>query len=148
MPPFSFCALQFARDLANDRTFRSLGRDVARDQLEDVGTRSRALRRRNLDSLVTDYDLHAAHNIVKFHRARAFRRAIDCDPAIHHCRFHFDLLAVDADESLLIVCHVKICRENAVRRRRRELRILVSDDFGSMLPQAQNQFIERFDGVR
>ena len=53
-------------------------------------------------------------------------------------------LPPDADESLLIGRDVKICRKNAVRRRGCELRIFVFDNFRAVLPQSQDEIVERF----
>jgi len=65
------------------------------------------------------------------------------DSDIHHRRPHFDLPAVNTDESLLVGHYIKVRPENAAGGRGSELSIGVFGDFGAMLSQSQKQFIER-----
>src|SRR5437773_1195511 len=73
---------------------------------------------------------------------------IEHDCTVQHRRADFELSAADTHEGLLIRCHVKIGRKNSVARRERELGVAFFGDFSAMLPQAQDQIIERFTRFR
>ena len=92
----------------------------------------------------------AHHNFVSFvdveelHRARRRSFAIDRDGAIHHRAMHLDFFAADTHKRLLIRRHVKVSRENAIGRRLGQLHIRALAQFSAMLPETQQQFIQRF----
>ena len=100
----------------------------------------------NPNTLMSHDDLIPLDYIEKFHCPGGRRFAIDCDRAIHHCRAYFDLLAFQANESLLIGGDVELCRENSVRWRLCQLHVHPLRDFGAMLSQTQDQFIQRLSG--
>ena len=92
---------------------------------------------------MTHDNLVAFVDVEEFDGARGASFPVHSDGCIHHGRPHLDLLAVNTDESLLVRHYIKVRRENAVGRGGSELRIGAFGDFGAMLSQSQNQFIER-----
>ena len=92
---------------------------------------------------MTHDDLVPFANIEEFDGSRRTFLSINGDRGVHHRRPHFDLLAVNTDESLLVGHYIEVRRENAVGGRGSELSIGVFGDFGAMLSQSQKQFIER-----
>ena len=102
------------------------------------------MHRHHAHALVTHHNLVAFAHVEKFYRPGGAFFSINSNRAIHHGGLHFDLLAVKPDESLLVSRHVEVARKNPVCRSGGELRIRVLGDFGAVLSQAQNQFVERF----
>src|SRR5262249_33156262 len=137
--------MQFARELANDGRFRFVGIDDCVDELKNIRARGCALHRYNAHTLVTDHDLVTLANVEELNSSGAPSFSIDRYSAVHHGWLHFDFLAVDADECLLIRRHVEIGRENSVGRRGGNLRICALQNFGTLLTKTQDQFVERFD---
>src|SRR5207245_9945089 len=64
--------------------------------------------------------------------------------ADHHGRPYFDLIAIKSDKGLLVGRHVEVARKNPVSRSWGELRICAPGHFSAVLPESQNQCIERF----
>ena len=147
--PFRFArCFKLARDFANERAFRSLRRNVRIQKLKNIAARCRPLPRGYAHALVSNHDFHPFANIGKSHGARDFLLPIEHDCTVQHRRADFELSAADTHEGLLIRCHVKIGRKNSVARRRRKLGVPFFGDFSAMLPQAQDQIIERFTRFR
>src|SRR6202030_1458499 len=59
---------------------------------------------------------------------------------------HFNFFAIESDEGLLVGRDIKIGRQNSVRRCRCELHVHLFSDFCAMLPESQDELIERFMG--
>ena len=137
-------ALQFASQLANDGRFRFVGVNNGVNELKKICARRCTLHRHHAHAPMTHHDLVVFAHVEEFYcSGRAFF-SINSNRAIHHGGLHFDLLAVKPDESLLVGCHVEVTRKNPVCRSGGKLRIRVLGDFGAVLSQAQNQFVERF----
>ena len=125
--------IQFAGQLANDGRFRFVGIDDCVDELKNIRARGCALHRYNAHTLVTDHDLVAFANVEELNSSGGTSFSIDRYSAVHHGWLHFDFLAVDADERLLIRRHVEIGRENSVGRGGSDLRICALQNFGALL---------------
>ena len=135
-------ALKFPRHLPDNRDLRFLDRDVARHELEKIGARGRTLQGHDPNSLMPHDDFHPFLDVVKFGRGRFLRSAIDRDRAVHQGGLHLHFIVPQADEGLLVGRHVKALWENAIGGRRRQLHALLFPDFGAVLAQMQDQFVE------
>src|SRR5262249_39884538 len=78
----------------------------------------------------------------KLDRPRGAFFSIKHNCAVDHRRPHLDFIAIEANECLLIGCHIEISRENSIRRSAGELHICTLNYFGSMLAKAQHQFVK------
>src|SRR5216684_1244291 len=136
-------SLERAGRLANDCAFWLLDRDTPHE-FEDIRAGRRALNRCDSNALMADDDVHAFLHVVEFYRGSEARFAIDCNSAVHDCRMHFDLTAIEIDESLLIGGDVEIGWKNAVGRRRGQPDVSLLGNFRSMLPQTQHEIVESF----
>src|SRR5438552_16438243 len=144
--PFAIArALEFARHLPNYRTLRLLDRNVGHE-FKSICACSRSLDRRNANALMAGDDLHSLPHFVKFYSRGAPRFAIHRDSAIHDRGMHFDFFAIESDEGLLVGRDIKIGRKNSVRWRGCELHVHLFSDFCAVLPESQDEFIERFVG--
>ena len=74
--------------------------------------------------------------------------SIKRDCAVHHRGPHLDLFAIESDKRLLIGRDIEVVRENAIVRRLRQLDVSAFHSLGAVLPQAEDQFIEFFAGLR
>ena len=93
-----------------------------------------------------DYDFIVLFDVEKFHRSGGAFFSINRNCTVHHRGPDFDLLLVESNERLLVGGHIKIARENSVRWRLGQLCLSAFDNFGAVLSQSQNQFVERFTG--
>jgi hypothetical protein len=112
--------------------------------LKNVGVRHCALNWNDANALMADDDLVPPFYIEKLHRVCSASISIQGNRAIHHGWTHFNLFAVESNKSLLIRGHVKISRKNSVRRSVGQAGVRALGNFRPVLPQSQNQFIERF----
>src|SRR5712692_9217647 len=138
-------ALEFACHLPNYRALRLLDRNGGHE-FESICTCSRSLDRRDANALMAGDDLHYLPHVVKFYSRSASRFAIHRDSAIHDRGMHFDFFAIESDEGLLVGCNRKTCRKNSLRRRGCELHVHLFCDLCAVLPESQNELIERFVG--
>ena len=141
-------ASQFLSQFANDGRFRFVRIDDRVDELKNIRARCRALHRHHAHTLVANDDFVAFTNVEELNGARDAFFSVHCDCGVHHRRPHLDLLAVNADEGLLIRHHVELGRENAVGRRRGQLGVCAFRGFGAVLSQSQDQFIQRVACLR
>ena len=143
---FVACALQFPTKFANHGRFRFVGIDDGVDELKEIGARRRALHRNNANALMADYDFVVFSDIEKLHRSGGAFFPVNRDCTVHHRGPDFDLLPIKSNERLLVGSHIKTARENSARRRLGQLQVGAFDNFGAVLSQSQNQFVERFTG--
>ena len=102
---------------ANDGRFWFVGINDRVDELKDISVRGRTLHRHDANPLMTDHNFVAFADVEKLDRPGGFFFSINRNRAVHHRGPHFDFLAVESNERLLIGRHVEIARENSVRRR-------------------------------
>ena len=140
------CALQFPTKFANHGRFRFVGIDDGVDELKEISARRRALHRDDANALMTDHNLVACTDIEKLNRSGSALFSVNRNCTVHHGGPDFDLLPIKSNERLLVGGHIEIARENSVRRRLGQLRVSAFDNFGAVLSQSQNQFVERFTG--
>ena len=111
-------ASKFLSQFANNGRFRFVSIDDRVDELKNIRARRRALHRHHAHTLVANDDFVAFTNVEEFNGSRGASFSVHCDCGVHHGRPHLDLLAVNADEGLLVRYHVELGRENAVRQSR------------------------------
>src|SRR5207248_1009571 len=124
--------------------FGLLSIDDGVNELKKIGPRRRTLHRHYAHTVVSNNDLVAFTHIKELDGSGCPPLSVNGDGAIHHGGPHFEFLTVDTNESLLVSRHVKIGWKNAVHWSRGDLHILAFGNFGTMLSQAQDQFVKRF----
>ena len=92
---------------------------------------------------MTDYDFIVFADVEELYRSGGAFLSVNCNRAIHRRRPDFDLLAVKSNECLLVGCDIETARKNSVRGGPGQLRVGAFDNFGAVLPQPQNEFVER-----
>src|SRR5438874_11955713 len=137
-------ALQFATELADHGRLWFVSIDDGVDELKEIGARGRTLHRNNANTLMTDYDFIVFADVEELYRSGGMFLSVNSNRTIHHRRPDFDLLAVKSNERLLRGCDIEIPWGNSIRRCPGHLRVGAFDNFGAVLPQPQNEFVERF----
>ena len=136
-------ASQLVTDSSNDGRLRFVGVNCGINELKKISMRCRTLDRHNPNPLVPDNNLVALVHIEELNCSSGAFFSINCNCAVDHCGAHFDFLAVEAHEGLLIRCHVEIGRKNAVSWSGGDLRVCALYDLGALLAKTQDQGVQR-----
>src|SRR4029077_11697044 len=136
-------AAQLIADSANDGGLWFVGINSGVNKLKKVGMRCRTLDWHNANPLMSNNNFVTLLHIEELNRSRSAFFSIKRDRTVDHCGPHFDFLAIEAYERLLIRCHVEIARKHSVSRGAGDLRICALHYFGALLTETQDQLVQR-----
>src|SRR5262245_58886369 len=137
----AMCTFQFLGYLANNGRLGFLGINDVVNELKRIRMRGGSLHRHNSDSLVSDNNLVTFFDVEKLNGPRSGLFPVNGDCAIDDPGRHLDLLAVEANERLLVGRDVEVGRENTVGWSRGKLSACPLHYFCALLPKPQDQLV-------